>query len=106
MSFDASGSSDNVAIVSYEWDFGDDTSGTGETTTHIYGDPGTYTVTLTARDAAGNIDTDSMTVSVEAEPFQISPLVVTIAIIGAVAAIAGVAALLFWRRRAGGKEKA
>ena len=105
VSFDASASSDDVAIVSYEWAFGDGTTGTGETTTHIYTDPGTYTVTLTVSDAAGNTDTDSLIVTVEAEPFQISPTVVTFAVIGVVAAVAAVAALLLWRRRAGGKMK-
>ena len=97
--FDASGSSDNVGIVSYEWDFGDGTTGTGETTTHIYADLGTHTVTLTVSDAAGNTDTDSLTVTVEAEPFQISSTVVTLAVIGVVAAGTAVAALLILRSR-------
>ena len=97
--FDASGSSDNVGIVSYEWDFGDGTTGTGETTTHIYADLGTHTVTLTVSDAAGNTDTDSLTVTVGAEPFQISSTVVTSAVIGVVAAVTAVAALLILRSR-------
>lgn len=33
-------------IVSYNWDFGDKESGTGQITSHIYTDIGTYTVTL------------------------------------------------------------
>ena len=106
-SFDASASSDDVAIVSYEWDFGDGTTGTGETTTHIYTDPGTYTATLTVRDAAGNADTDVLIVTVETEPVgPIPPDVVTLGVVGVIAAIAVGAALLLWRRRAGGKKKA
>ncbi len=106
-SFDASASSDDVAIVSYEWDFGDGTTGTDQTTTHIYTDPGTYTVTLTVRDAAGNADTDVLIVTVETEPVNpIPPEVVTFGVVGAIAAAAAGVALFLWRRRAGGKEKA
>ena len=106
VSFDASGSSDDVAIVSYAWDFGDGTTGTGETVTHIYTVPGTYTVTLGVQDAAGNADTDMLVVTVEAEPVNPIPLdVVTLGIVGVVAAAAAGVALLLWRRRAAGKGK-
>lgn len=44
-------------IVSYTWDFGDETNGTGETTTHSYSDPGTYKVTLTVKDDQGYTNT-------------------------------------------------
>jgi len=64
VTFDASGSSDNEEIVSYEWDFGDETNGTGITTTHNYTQPGIYTVTLTVKDGAGNSDTSSITITV------------------------------------------
>ncbi len=104
VSLDARGSSDNQAIVTYEWDFGDGTTGTGETTTHIYSDPGTYTVTLTVRDAAGNADTDVLTATVETEPANpIPPEVVTLGVVGAIAAAAAGVALLLRRRRAGGE---
>jgi len=65
VSFYAGGSSDNRGIVSYEWDFGDGTTGTGITLTHTYTEPGTYTVTLTVKDAAGNSQTDSITITVQ-----------------------------------------
>jgi len=61
--FDASNSSDNVAIKKYEWDFGDGTNGTGRMTTHTYMEPGTYTATLTVWDRADNNDTDSCAIT-------------------------------------------
>ena len=65
VSFDAGGSSDNTGIVSYEWDFGDGTAGTGITVTHTYAKSGNYTVTLTVKDAAGNSQTASISVTVQ-----------------------------------------
>jgi len=64
----ASGSSDDVGITSYEWDVdGDGTTDlTGETVTHNYSSAGNNTVTLTVTDAAGNNDTDTVTITVEA----------------------------------------
>ena len=51
VSFDGSDSDDpDGEIISYEWDFGDGTMGSGETTTHIYASEGTYIVTLTVTD--------------------------------------------------------
>jgi PKD repeat protein len=66
VTFDASNSTDNVGIERYEWDFDGDGSvdTTGQTTTRTFDEPGTYTVTLTVADAAGNEDTDSVTISV------------------------------------------
>ena len=64
VNLDGSGSSDNAGVFSYEWDFGDGTTGTGATITHTYVDPGTYSVTLTVRDKAGNNATDSATITV------------------------------------------
>jgi parallel beta-helix repeat protein len=65
VNFDADGSSDNVGIVSYEWDFGDGTKGPGIAVTHSYSDPGVYNVTLTVKDAAGNSQVDLVTVTIQ-----------------------------------------
>ena len=97
VTFDASASSDNVGIVSYEWDFGDGTTGTGITTTHTYTNPGNYMVTLTVKDVADNTDTHQITVTVlAAEAFSLW-------IVRAAAAIAAigvaVAITLLWKRR-------
>ncbi len=51
VTFDASYSYDpDGTIVSYIWDFGDDTSGEGNITTHFYAAGGIYTVALTVVD--------------------------------------------------------
>jgi len=65
--FDGSGSSDpdgDETIDSYEWDFGDSDTGSGETTNHEYESAGTYIVTLTVTDDFGAADTNTMTVTV------------------------------------------
>ncbi len=52
--FDASASSDpDGNIVSYEWAFGDGSTGSGQTTTHTYPDAGSYTPRLTVTDERG-----------------------------------------------------
>lgn len=56
-----------TAPVDYSWDFGDGNTGTGATPGHTYSQPGTYTVTLTARNEAGS-DTREVTVTVEPCP--------------------------------------
>jgi PKD repeat protein len=61
---DGSASSDpDGTIVSYDWDFGDTTTGSGVTATHVYAATGTYRITLTVTDNAG--DTASTTVDVD-----------------------------------------
>ncbi len=67
ISFDASGSSDNVGIISYSWEFDDGSTGSGETTTHSYTSAGDYTVTLTVTDSAGNSAEKTIQITVEEE---------------------------------------
>ncbi len=56
VNFDATQSSDSDGtVVSYVWDFGDHTTGTGATASHIYRKPGKYHVTLTVTDDDGAI---------------------------------------------------
>jgi len=77
VSFDASGSSDDDgSIASYEWDFGDGATASGETVTHTFTASGDYNVELTVTDDDGATDTTTQTLSVTeaAAPanFQIS----------------------------------
>ena len=63
--FDASGSTDNVAITSYAWDYGDGSSESGadlSIVNHEYVTEGEYTVVVTVVDAAGNQDVSSVAV--------------------------------------------
>jgi len=65
VTFDASGSRDNVGISSFQWEFGDGTTGVGIETTHTYRDAGTYDVTLTVEDAKGNSAKDTVAITVK-----------------------------------------
>jgi len=61
----ASGSrDDDGSIVSYIWDFGDGTTGTGETVEHAYMDDGKYTVRLTVEDDGGSMGTATKRIAV------------------------------------------
>lgn len=57
-------STDDGAIATREWDFGDGTTATGETPSHSYSTAGDYTVTLTVTDTEGESSTTSQTVTV------------------------------------------
>ncbi|MBG9481914.1 hypothetical protein ABE47_02355 [Bacillus thuringiensis] len=45
--------SENEKVISYLWNFGDDTTSTGANPTYVYGEKGTYTVELTVKDSRG-----------------------------------------------------
>jgi len=51
-------------IVSYHWDFGDGTTGSGASVTHIYDRAWTYIITLTVADEGGLTDTATGTLSI------------------------------------------
>jgi len=61
---DGSGSTDNLGIVSWTWDFGDGTVSSGVSAAHNYPKLGVYVVTLTVEDMAGNTAMDTLTVYV------------------------------------------
>jgi PKD repeat protein len=67
VTFDGSASSDpDGSIVSYDWDFGDGSVGTGVNPSYTYTDVGNYTVTLTVTDDGipAESDSTSMTITV------------------------------------------
>ena len=60
-------------LFSWDWDFGDPPSGTNNTSTlqnpsHIFSDPGTYTVTLIIANTVGCTDTTTQDVTVDSIP--------------------------------------
>lgn len=58
------GSSDDNGINSYSWTFGDGNSSSSQNPIHSFAADGSYTVTLTVTDTAGQTDSSSQTVSV------------------------------------------
>lgn len=103
--FDAGASTDNVGVVSYEWDFGDGTTSTEAAGSHDYARPGTFAVSLSVRDEAGNEDTATMTVVVRAVSPKPSELLAAIQGLWAVVvaltialAVVGFIAFQTWRR--------
>jgi PKD repeat protein len=65
LTFDGSASSDeDGTVVSYAWDFGDGSSGTGVSPTHTYTNGGLYTVTLTVADNDG-LSSDPVTTTAD-----------------------------------------
>ena len=63
--FNASASSDlEGAISTYEWAFGDGTTGRGSQVAHRYDSGGTYRVTLTVTDEGGNAANQTRTINV------------------------------------------
>jgi len=63
--FNASGSYDiDGVIVSYQWDFGDGTTGNDVRPEHVYENPGEYTVTLIITDNNGNTYKKTMIVNI------------------------------------------
>jgi len=66
VAFSSAGSSDDKAIVSYSWDFGDgSTPSTEESPSHTYTTSGSFTATLTVADAEGLTDSASVVINVE-----------------------------------------
>jgi PKD repeat protein len=63
VTFDASATTDETTLCgsqcTYQWDFGDFTTGSGNVVTHSYSIPKTYTVTLTVTDQRGGVGSTS-----------------------------------------------
>jgi PKD repeat protein len=74
VSFDGSASSDtDGSIVSYAWDFGDGSSGSGVSPSHSYASDGSFTVRLTVTDNSGGTGSASSSASI-APPANIPPV--------------------------------
>ena len=71
---DATASSDpDGTIVSYHWDFGDGSTGTGVSPSHTFVATGSYTVTLTVADDGGASSQTSTVITVEGPPTITTP---------------------------------
>ena len=73
--FNASNSSDNIGVTTYSWNFNDNSAlNTSPVALHRFSGPGTYNISLTATDAAGNNGTAYVTVTVRdsTPPFVVS----------------------------------
>jgi len=63
--FNASESDDADSMISdYAWDFGDGNTDTGDVVSHIFADPGVFSVQLTVTDVAGNSDSSTTSITV------------------------------------------
>lgn len=102
VSFEGSLSDDNVAVVSYEWKFvynGSERTLTGVSPDFTFWTVDEYVVTLNVTDAAGNYDTDTVTVTVEAAAIpEFSGLIVPVTLVM-------VAFLVLMRRSRSGTQK-
>jgi pimeloyl-ACP methyl ester carboxylesterase len=77
VSLDASGSSDDVGITDYAWDFGDGNTGSGASTSHTYGASGTYDVTLTVTDTTQQTASTTQQILIAAADPPDAPATVT-----------------------------
>ena len=71
------GASSNGPAASFAWSFGDGWTSTQQNPTHVFTHAGTYTVTVTARNAADETASDSLWITISDIPKP--PLTVTIA---------------------------
>ncbi len=73
--FNASDSSDNTGIVTYYFSFGDgfSVSGNEAVVTHVYENPGIYTLTVNLTDTAGNWNTGSWLITIRDTTPPLSP---------------------------------
>jgi chitodextrinase len=102
--FDGSASSDNVGVTSYLWDFGDGSTATTATATHVYAKAGTYSAKLTVTDAAGNAATTPFTATVRSSAL-LSYVELLGGIVGILVILVGILAWMLLGMRKKGREQ-
>lgn len=73
----SSACSSTAGITAFAWNFGDGSSATGQTTTHVFPTQGTYTVTLTVTNDRGLSHTSTQTVTASIGTAPTAAFVVT-----------------------------
>jgi len=68
VSFSSQTTAGDGTLASYAWDFGDGTSGSGASTSHVYSTAGSFTVTLTVTDSNNLTSSISGTVRIGRKP--------------------------------------
>ena len=63
---------DTKAGLTSSWAFGDGSTADGLNASHVYANPGAYTVTLTVRDKDGGVAADSTTITVGPRPVKLA----------------------------------
>lgn len=64
VAFTGSATDPDGDALTYAWSFGDGTTDTGATPSHVYGDNGSYTATLTVSDGKGGTDQKTVPVAI------------------------------------------
>ena len=95
--FDASNSVVEGEIISYKWNFGDGTNGSGKTVSHSYTEAGTYQVTLNVTDNHGLSSFETLTINVIASEYI--PLVARVVLLATAGLLFLIFAILLLRRR-------
>ena len=80
VSFSGAGSGGSGTYSSYTWDFGDNTTGLGQQTSHTYSSAKNYSSKLTITDSAGNSGVCSKTIVVTQPTLVITPYSSTITV--------------------------
>jgi PKD repeat protein len=75
VAFSAFASDPNGLPITYTWDFGDGTTGTGASVTHAYLNPGTYSAKVTVTNSVSLSETATVSVTVQAGPFPVGVMV-------------------------------
>ena len=78
VSFSVAATDPDGGTLTYNWYFGDNTSGTGSTTTHVYSAAGNYTATARIATSEGGLIYSNVTVTVNAAPV-VNPVITTAA---------------------------
>lgn len=100
--FDASSSVDDEEIISYRWDFGDGTNGSGKIVSHSYAEAETYQITLNVTDNHGLSSIETLTINISAPEYI--PLVIRVVLLVMTGLLSLIFIILFLRRRSNGEK--